>query len=159
MVTTITIKMNFWLTNLLKQDICTSTRIWYEIAKDLQRFTESNSKGPKTIDLTGGMVLLGHSLPSRKQFGVKPIFPTNSSLQITTAIYNITVNKFYLNYRGRRVFNFDGISKPTDIRGWCSETFVCRGSHFNSIPFGNPTKGIVADNHEIFCVFVHINLS
>lgn len=77
MVKTITVKMYFWLTTLIKQKFVHQEGFLYKI---VQGFTESNSKGRKTIDLTGGMALLWHSLPSTKKFGVKPISPLNSTL-------------------------------------------------------------------------------
>ena len=80
-------------------------------------------------------------------------FPPNSTHKIATAIYNITVNKLYLNHRGRRVLQNQQIFEDGALK------LLCAVVHISTIAFGNPTKGIVADNHEIFCVFVHRNLS
>lgn len=109
-------------------------------------------KGPKTIDLTGGMALLGHSLPSTKNL-VWSQFSLLILPFLTKAIDNITVNKLSLNNRGLRVSN--GISKSSNIRRWCCESFVHVHVwvRISTIAFGNPTKGIVADNHKIFRVF------
>jgi len=81
MVKTITIKIYISDLNFYWRKVHVHQQgFLYKSVQDLKRLREGNSKGPKTIDLTGGMAFLGHSLPSTKTFGVKPIFLSNSTL-------------------------------------------------------------------------------